>query len=408
MELKSFSSSSVSTSDVARVGRSYSTFISTFRHKVGVKFSTHFKCRRGLFLRTYSGSDKAYFTNEVVSSSVGQDNLAAETNFRRINGTNGSTSSFYYRNLRVLDAFDDEYGGVVVDSDRIPSNPYTFASLLRLSLFQWKKMGKKGIWLKLQLEQSDLVPIAVKEGFQYHHAEPGYLMLTYWIPEGPSMLPANASHQVGVGGFVINDKNEVLVVQEKHCSPATLGLWKIPTGFILEAEEIYTGAVREVKEETGVSLMKFYVFLGCKLELNLFMGLYAKFQFSEGLSFYASCFMLQIDTEFIEVIAFRHAHNVAFEKSDLFFICMLRPLSSEIIVDDLEIEAAKWMPLVEFVEQPLIQEDSMFKKIVDIFIARLGKRYCGLSTHQVVSKFDGMVSSLYYNVIDNEDTCVGK
>ncbi|TKY55484.1 Nudix hydrolase 8 [Spatholobus suberectus] len=226
--------------------------------------------------------------------------------------------------------------------------------------------GKKGIWLKLPLEQSDLVPIAVKEGFQYHHAEPGYVMLTYWIPEGPSMLPANASHQVGVGGFVINDNNEVLVVQEKHCSPATLGLWKIPTGFILEAEEIYTGAVREVKEETG------------------------------------------IDTEFIEVIAFRHAHNVAFEKSDLFFICLLRPLSSKIIVDDHEIAAAKWMPLVDFVEQPLIQEDSMFRKIIDIFIARLGKRYCGLSTHQVVSKFDDMVSSLYYNVIDNGDTnCVG-
>jgi len=93
-----------------------------------------------LFLRTYSGSDNAYFTNKVVSSSVGQDNLAAETSSRRINGTNGSSASFYHRNLRVLDAFDDEYGGVVIDSDRIPSNPYTFASLLRLSLFQWKKM----------------------------------------------------------------------------------------------------------------------------------------------------------------------------------------------------------------------------------------------------------------------------
>ena len=34
-------------------------------------------------------------------------------------------------------------------------------------------------------------------------------MLTHWIPEGPCMLPANASHQVGVGGFVINDENEV-------------------------------------------------------------------------------------------------------------------------------------------------------------------------------------------------------
>ncbi|KAG5039815.1 hypothetical protein JHK85_012291 [Glycine max] len=340
MELKSFSSCSASTSEVVHVGRSYSTLFSSFRHKVGVRFSTHFKCRRGLFLRTYCASDNTYLTDKAFISSVGQDNFAAETSSHRINGTNGSISRFYSTNLKLLDAFDDEYGGVVVHPDRLPSNPYTFASVLRLSLSQWKKMGKKGIWLKLPLEQSDLVPIAVKEGFQYHHAEPGYVMLTYWIPAGPSMLPANASHQVGVGGFVINDNNE--------------------------AEEIYTGAVREVKEETG------------------------------------------IDTDFIEVIAFRHAHNVAFEKSDLFFICMLRPLSSKVIVDDLEIAAAKWMPLVEFVEQPLIQEDSMFKKIVDIFIARLGKRYCGLSTHQVVSKFDGMVSSLYYNVIDNEDNCVGK
>ena len=34
-------------------------------------------------------------------------------------------------------------------------------------------------------------------------------MLTYWIPEGPCILPSNATHQVGVGGFVINGKNEV-------------------------------------------------------------------------------------------------------------------------------------------------------------------------------------------------------
>lgn len=51
--------------------------------------------------------------------------------------------------------------------------------------------------------------ISFQEGFEYHHAEKGYVMMTYWIPQGPSMLPSNASHQVGVGGFVINDKNEV-------------------------------------------------------------------------------------------------------------------------------------------------------------------------------------------------------
>lgn len=38
----------------------------------------------------------------------------------------------------------------------------------------------------------------------------------------------------------------------------------------------------------------------------------------------------------------RHAHNVAFQKSDLFFICMLRPVSSQIkIIDETEIQAAK-------------------------------------------------------------------
>lgn len=69
----------------------------------------------------------------------------------------------------------------------------------------------------------------------------------------------------------------------------------------------------------------------------------------------------------------------------------------------------QWMPLVEFVEQPLIQEDSMFKKIIDICIARLGKRYCGLSPHYMVSKFDGQSSSLYYNVMDIQQDvhCIG-
>jgi hypothetical protein len=112
--------------------------------------------------------------------------------------------------------------------------------------------GKKGVWLKLPVDRAEFVPLAVKEGFKYHHAEESYLMMTYWIPDEPNMLPANASHQVGVGGFVINDQMEVLVVQEKYCGSSLDGVWKLPTGFILASEEIYTGASREVKEETGV------------------------------------------------------------------------------------------------------------------------------------------------------------
>lgn len=40
----------------------------------------------------------------------------------------------------LLDAFDDEYGGVVVDHGKLPSNPYTFTSMLRASLSDWRRM----------------------------------------------------------------------------------------------------------------------------------------------------------------------------------------------------------------------------------------------------------------------------
>jgi hypothetical protein len=56
-----------------------------------------------------------------------------------------------------------------------------------------------------------LTSTLLQEGFKYHHAEESYLMMTYWIPDEPNMLPANASHQVGVGGFVINDQMEVCI-----------------------------------------------------------------------------------------------------------------------------------------------------------------------------------------------------
>ncbi|XP_058074104.1 nudix hydrolase 8-like isoform X2 [Magnolia sinica] len=223
----------------------------------------------------------------------------------RGNATNGmranvaSPKKSLNRRLDILDAYEDEYNGMIIDPECLPSSANAFVSVLRASIADWKQKGKKGIWLKILVEQADLVPIAIKEGFSYHHAEPGYVMLTYWIPKEPCMLPANASHQVGVGGFVINEKREVLVVKEKQCPCRCSGTWKLPTGFINKSEEIFTGAIRETKEETG------------------------------------------IDTAFLEVIAFRHAHLVSFEKSDLLFICMLKPLSFDITIDESEIEAAK-------------------------------------------------------------------
>ncbi|XP_062223688.1 nudix hydrolase 8-like isoform X5 [Phragmites australis] len=154
--------------------------------------------------------------------------------------------------IDVLDAIEDEYGGVVVNPSFLPNTSNAFASSLQSSLSYWSQQGKRGVWLKILEGQADLVPIAIKARFIYHHAEPGYVMLTFWLPDGPSALPSTALHQIGIGAFVMNDKREVLVVKERKCTLCCSGIWKIPTGFIDKSEDLFSGAIREVKEETGI------------------------------------------------------------------------------------------------------------------------------------------------------------
>lgn len=113
--------------------------------------------------------------------------------------------------------------------------------LLMLTVVAKMLQGKKGVWIKLPKELVNLVESAVKvsrvifvifvsanrdidyfclilsfrlfvlrqEGFRYHHAEKNYLMLVYWIPDTPDTIPANATHRVGIGAVVINERNEV-------------------------------------------------------------------------------------------------------------------------------------------------------------------------------------------------------
>lgn len=57
-------------------------------------------------------------------------------------------------------------------------------------------MGKKGIWLKIPTAKAALIAPAVDAGFEFHHAEKEYLMLTRWLADSENKLPPNASHQV--------------------------------------------------------------------------------------------------------------------------------------------------------------------------------------------------------------------
>ncbi|KAL6281857.1 hypothetical protein ACE6H2_012786 [Prunus campanulata] len=242
------------------------------------------------------------------------------------------------REVKLLSARNDQYGGMIVDinGDEL-MDPATFLSSLTSSIAHWKLQGKKSVWIKLPIERVNLVEAAVKKGFWYHHAEPNYLMLVYWIPQSAHTLPANATHRVGIGAFLINHNREVLVVQEKGGQYRGTGVWKLPTGVVDEGEDIFAAAVREVKEETG------------------------------------------IDSESVEVLAFRQSHKSFFEKSDLFFVCMLRPLSFDIQKQEQEIKAAKWMPFEEYAAQPFVQKYELLKYIHDICKAKMDGKYTGFS-----------------------------
>ncbi|CAN6448403.1 unnamed protein product [Victoria cruziana] len=153
--------------------------------------------------------------------------------------------------VEILSGVEDKYDGITVEIKE-PVDVTAFAASLKASISNWRQQGKKGVWLKIPIQLATLVPAAVEEGFWYHHAEPTYLMLVHWLPDTPHTLPINATHRVGVGAIVINSERQVLVVQEKTGFFRGSGVWKIPTGVIDEGEDITVGAVREVKEETGI------------------------------------------------------------------------------------------------------------------------------------------------------------
>ncbi|KAI5330721.1 PREDICTED: nudix [Prunus dulcis] len=236
------------------------------------------------------------------------------------------------REVKLLSARNDQYGGVIVDingDEHRPCYLFIISDLLNCAL-EGAVQGKKGVWIKLPIERVNLVEAAVKKGFWYHHAEPNYLMLMYWIPQSAHTLPANATHRVGIGAFLINHNRE-------SGQYRGTGVWKLPTGVVDEGEDIFAAAVREVKEETG------------------------------------------IDSEFVEVLAFRQSHKSFFQKSDLFFVCMLRPLSFDIQKQEHEIEAAKWMPFEEYAAQPFVQKYELLRCIHDICKAKMDGKYTGFS-----------------------------
>ena len=96
----------------------------------------------------------------------------------------------------------DTYNGVTLDLTTLTStsdalnNPDQFQTMLATALEIWSNEKRKGIWMKIPTTHSNLIASATNLGFDFQHAEPGYCVLTKWLPrESASRLPNGPTHQ---------------------------------------------------------------------------------------------------------------------------------------------------------------------------------------------------------------------
>jgi 8-oxo-dGTP pyrophosphatase MutT (NUDIX family) len=110
-------------------------------------------------------------------------------------------------------------------------------------------------------------------------------------------VPFVPTHSLGAGGLVQNSLGEILVIREHGATT-----YKLPGGHIELGEKIEDAVIREVLEETG------------------------------------------IQTTFIAVLGMASTHPYRFGKSNIYIVCKLTPLSTQINIQDThEIDDARWI-----------------------------------------------------------------
>eukprot|EP01097_Dermamoeba_algensis_P009177 TRINITY_DN6356_c0_g1_i1.p1 TRINITY_DN6356_c0_g1~~TRINITY_DN6356_c0_g1_i1.p1 ORF type:complete len:184 (-),score=21.97 TRINITY_DN6356_c0_g1_i1:17-568(-) len=176
-------------------------------------------------------------------------------------------------------------------------------------------------------------------------------MMTHWLQDETNKLPDYASHYIGVGGFVQNEKGELLVVSEKYWNEPH---WKLPDA----GESLVQGVIREVKEETG------------------------------------------IDCAFISIICVRHRIKAFFEKGDMYWILRLKPLNEEINMDSSELSRCQWLPISDYISHPHVnnlnkQVAILALKNEDLMVHEMKSfpfvGYDGVSTDYLYQQFDPLI-----------------
>lgn len=250
----------------------------------------------------------------------------------------------------VFRGITDRFAGVTVDGREEKVDKGSFQDKLKKSLDYWTTNKNRAIWFRVYQEQADWVPVLAENGFDFHHARTGVVTMYRWLPENESNNLPNFAHTLmGVGGLVINEKNEVLVVSDRYAMIPNS--WKLPGGYVEPRENLIDAAIREVDEETGIR------------------------------------------TEFRSVVSLRHAHGGTFGCSDLYVVIALKPLNLDFKRCEREIARLQWMPIAEYLEHPQVHQTN--RQFVTTFLdyEKRGLTItCRDDVHQVLKK----KYSLYY------------
>jgi len=118
------------------------------------------------------------------------------------------------------------FQGAVLNTDRLPEDSSSYEYILKQTLTDIQNKELQLVWLHLPLSRADLVESSVNLGFSYHHADKNGLQLIFRINRD-AVVPEYATHYIGVGGVLIDDKEKILVIQERH---HTRKHYKLPGG----------------------------------------------------------------------------------------------------------------------------------------------------------------------------------
>lgn len=261
-------------------------------------------------------SEDEYFEQNSIVSKNKQMNKSHENRDRTLN-------SFFVTEQSSFGDLVINWTGDLNDSDHL-------MSFINSNMGEWLNKDVPSLWIHLKGKDLKFLTDIISNGFDIHRCEKeNVIVLNKWIRSYAKTLPVQPFSYIGVGAMCVNDKGKVLCVRENYKTGP--GPWKLPGGlFDTDKDKVFGDtAVRELKEETGITSV--YEYILCQ-----------RFAF----------------------------HGFIFGAPDLYVVCVCSPLEGELNIDPVEVAECQWIDLDELASSPY----KLFGEVVRLY--RSGKKLC--------------------------------